>query len=57
MGNSMVAFIFCILQILTLFGAPQGSKWGSKWSKSAHFHTINNKKLQIANLDGLVINF
>ena len=50
MGNSMVALIFGILQILTPFPAPQGSNGGQKGvkgSKISNWHTNTDQNLKI----------
>jgi hypothetical protein len=47
MGNPLVMSIFVILEYWTPFGAPWGSKRGSKGSKVAHFPTNGDQNLQI----------
>ena len=39
MRNLMVASTFSILEYFAHFGAPQGSKGGTKWGKLAHLLT------------------
>ena len=46
----MVTSIFTILKYLTRFGAPQGSKGGTKWGKHAHLLTNGHKNLQICTI-------